>query len=100
MFSKYSRAIIAFPGGFGTMDELFEHLTLVQTLKIPAMPIILVGASFWKDMIAWTEKTLLAEESYISPKDMNLFKLVDSAEEAMRALKKWLPKTRPAAKKK
>ncbi len=99
MFSKYSRAIIAFPGGFGTMDELFEHLTLVQTLKIQPMPIILVGASFWKDMVAWTEKTLLGEK-YISPNDMELFKLVDTPEEAMAALKKWLAKTAPSAKKK
>ncbi len=99
MFSKYSRAIIAFPGGLGTMDELFEHLTLVQTMKIPPMPIILVGKSFWKDMIAWTEKTLLGE-GCISPEDMGLFQLVDTAEEAMAALRKWLAKTTPAAKRK
>ena len=100
MFSKYSRAIIAFPGGFGTMDELFEHLTLVQTMKIPPMPIILVGVAFWKDLLAWTEKTLLQDERYISPQDMDLFTLVDTPEEAMAMLKEWLPRTAQSTKKK
>ncbi len=100
MFSKYSRAIVAFPGGFGTMDELFEHLTLVQTMKIPPMPIILVGSAFWKDMLDWAEKTLFREERYIGPKDLELLRVVDTPEEAMRELGKWLKKTAPAAKKK
>ncbi len=97
MFSKYSRAIIAFPGGFGTMDELFEHLTLVQTLKIRPMPVILVGRAFWTDMIAWSEKTLLGE-GYISPGDMELFRLVDSPEEALAELKRWLAALAPDGK--
>ncbi len=100
MFSKYSRAIVAFPGGFGTMDELYEHLTLVQTMKIPPMPIILVGSAFWKGMLEWTEETLYREERYIGPKDLELFKLVDTPEEAMTLLRKWLRKTLPAVKKK
>ncbi len=96
MFSKYSQAVITFPGGFGTLDELYEHLTLVQTKKIPTMPIILVGSSFWRGAIEWLEKTVLAQERYISPGDLELFKVVDSAEEAFSTLKEWLPRTRTA----
>ena len=96
MFAKYSQAIITFPGGFGTMDELFEHMTLVQTMKIPPMPIILVGAKFWGDMLSWVKKTVLEEERYISPQDMDLFQVADSVEEAMALLKTWLDKTAPA----
>ncbi|MCD8139642.1 MAG: TIGR00730 family Rossman fold protein [Planctomycetaceae bacterium] len=90
MFAKYSQALIAFPGGFGTMDELFEHLTLVQTMKIPAMPIILVGKGFWSGMLDWVHKTLLTSEDYISPKDLELFRVADSAEETADILKQWL----------
>ena len=97
MFAKYSRALIAFPGGFGTLDELYEHITLVQTMKIPPMPVVLVGRDFWKDMVAWVEKTLLREEQYISPGDMELFKLADTAEEAAAVVREWLPRTREAA---
>jgi uncharacterized protein (TIGR00730 family) len=93
MFAKYSRALIAFPGGFGTLDELFEHITLVQTMKIPAMPIILVGKEFWKGLLEWTEKALLRQENYISPEDLELFRVADSAGEAADILKEWLPKT-------
>ncbi len=100
MFSKYSRAIIAFPGGFGTMDELFEHLTLVQTMKIPPMPIILVGRDFWKDLLAWFDKTLFREGKYIGESDLELVRLVDTPEEAMSTLREWLTLTEPAAKKK
>lgn len=96
MFSKYSQAIVTFPGGFGTLDELFEHMTLVQTMKIPPMPIILVGKDFWKDMLSWVEKTVLEREQYIGPADMELFKVVDSVEEAEAALKEWLPLTLPS----
>lgn len=97
MFAKYSRALIAFPGGFGTMDELFEHITLVQTMKIPPMPVVLVGRDFWKDMVSWVEKSLLAEGNYIGPADMNLFKLVDTAAEVARVVREWLPETQEAA---
>ncbi len=95
MFSKYSQAIVTFPGGFGTMDELFEHLTLIQTMKIPTMPIILVGVDFWKGMLEWVDKTVLKEHSYISPPDLNMFRLVDTVEEAAAELREWLPKTLP-----
>ncbi len=90
MFSKYSIAIVAFPGGFGTMDELFEHLTLVQTMKIPPMPIILVGSDFWNDMISWIKKDLLGRR-LISHDDLNLYHLVDTAGEVMDILRKECP---------
>ena len=91
MFSKYSQAIVAFPGGYGTLDELFEHLTLVQTRKIPPMPIVLVGSAFWKGMLDWTRDQLLAREKYIDPEDQRLYKIADTVEETMVILKEWVP---------
>ncbi len=91
MFSKYSRAIIAFPGGFGTMDELFEHLTLVQTLKIPPMPIILVGRKFWGGMLEWIEDELLAQK-LISTDDLKLYEIAANPSEVMEILNEKLKK--------
>jgi uncharacterized protein (TIGR00730 family) len=84
-FLKYSSAVIVFPGGFGTLDELSEVLTMVQTGKINMIPIIFVGAEFWSGMIDWF-KNQLAETGMISPEDLNLFKVVDTAGEAVRYL--------------
>lgn len=84
-FLKYSSAVIVFPGGFGTLDELSEVLTMVQTGKINMIPIIFVGRSFWEGMIGWF-KNQLADGGMISPEDMNLFKVVDTAEEAVSYL--------------
>ena len=81
-FLKYSSGLVAFPGGFGTMDEFFEAITLVQTEKMPPLPIALVGVKFWTPMVEWCVDTLLAD-SKISPEDMDLFKVVDTAAEAM-----------------
>ena len=81
MFLKYSQAFICFPGGVGTQDELFEVLTLAQTGHAPKFPVILVGKEYWTGLIDWIKGTLL-EDKYISPGDMDLFKLVDTAEEA------------------
>ena len=81
-FLKYSTALIVYPGGFGTLDELSEVLTMVQTHKINMVPIIFVGKKFWQGFIDWTQNTLL-EEGMISPEDMNLFKVVDSGKEAV-----------------
>ncbi|MCL2001724.1 MAG: TIGR00730 family Rossman fold protein [Planctomycetes bacterium] len=91
MFSKYSQAIVVFPGGFGTLDELFEHLTLVQTQKIPPLPIVLVGTDFWKDLINWLQDQLLTREKYISPEDLLLYKITDTVEETVSVLKEWVP---------
>lgn len=81
MFIKYSVAFIIMPGGFGTLDELFEALTLVQTDKIEHFPIVLYGASFWNGMVQWM-RDQLAAAGCISPGDLDLFKIVDSPVEA------------------
>ncbi len=81
MFVKYSNGFVIFPGGFGTLDELFESLTLVQTRKINRFPIVLFGSSYWKGLLDWIETTQLAEKT-ISPEDLNLLVVTDSIEEA------------------
>lgn len=85
MFVKYSLGFIVMPGGYGTLDELFEALTLVQTHKVSGFPVVLVGKEHWRGMAEWIEKSLLAE-GYISPGDERLFTLVDNAEEAVQAV--------------
>jgi uncharacterized protein (TIGR00730 family) len=82
MFMKYSQGYIVLPGGFGTMDELFEAMTLIQTGKIARFPIVLVGVSYWTGLIEWIKSTMLESQSNINPEDLNLFRLVDTAEEA------------------
>ncbi len=81
MFVKYSNGFVIFPGGFGTLDELFEALTLVQTKKIKRFPIVLFGKAYWSGMMDWIKGTLLAEGT-ISPEDMNLLVMTDSVEDA------------------
>ncbi len=83
MFVKYSSGFIVMPGGFGTMDELFEALTLVQTTKIDSFPIVLVGSSYWTGLLDWIRETMVAEGT-ISPGDVDLLKIVDDPEEAVR----------------
>ncbi len=82
MFMKYSQGYIVLPGGFGTMDELFEAMTLIQTGKIARFPIVLVGVDYWKGLIDWIKTTMLESENNIKAEDLNLFRLVDTAEEA------------------
>ncbi|GIJ94355.1 cytokinin riboside 5'-monophosphate phosphoribohydrolase [Capnocytophaga stomatis] len=89
MFVKYSQAFVVMPGGFGTMDELFEAITLIQTQKIDKFPIILVGSEFWQGLVDWCKKTLLEEFQNISPEDMFLFKIVDSADEVIDIIEKF-----------
>ncbi|GET45179.1 LOG family protein [Capnocytophaga felis] len=89
MFVKYSQAFVVMPGGFGTMDELFEAITLIQTQKIDKFPIILVGSEFWQGLIDWCQKTLLEEFQNISPEDMFLFKIVDTADEVIDIIEKF-----------
>ncbi|KAB1065921.1 LOG family protein [Salibacter halophilus] len=86
MFVKYSQGFIVLPGGFGTLDELFEALTLIQTNKIGKFPIILVGKEFWGGMLDWIKNTLLEKEHNISEPDMYIFKLVDTADEAIEEI--------------
>ncbi len=86
MFVKYSQGFIGMPGGFGTLDELFEVITLIQTKKIKRVPIVLVGSSFWSEMVNWIKTSLLEKENNISPKDMDLFTIVDTADEAVNVI--------------
>ncbi|MCG8326939.1 MAG: TIGR00730 family Rossman fold protein [Chitinophagales bacterium] len=86
MFVKYAQAFIALPGGFGTMDELFEVLTLVQTNKITKVPIILVGSKFWGGLREWIKNTMLEKANNISPKDMDLIPITDDPEEVVQII--------------
>ena len=83
MFVKYAQGFVVMPGGFGTLDELFEALTLIQTKKITKFPIVLFGSDFWSGMIDWIKKTLLDEYENISPEDLDLIKVVDDVDEAV-----------------
>ena len=83
MFVKYAQGFIVLPGGFGTLDELFEAITLIQTKKIGKFPIILVGKKYWAGLINWAQEVMLMEENNISPADLELFSLVDTPEEAI-----------------
>ena len=84
IFVKYSQAFVVMPGGFGTLDEMFEAITLVQTKKINHRPIVLVGKSYWVGLVEWLKKAMIEDEQNISPNDLNLFIMVDTAEEAIK----------------
>ncbi len=84
IFVKYSQAFVVMPGGFGTLDEMFEAITLVQTKKINHRPIVLVGKSYWEGLVEWLKKAMIEDEQNISPNDLNLFIMVDTAEEAIK----------------
>lgn len=81
MFVKYSQGFVVMPGGFGTLDELFEAITLIQTRKIDKFPIILVGKDYWSGLLDWIKKTLSDDYETINPEDLDLIQLVDSEEE-------------------
>lgn len=83
MFVKYSQAFIMMPGGFGTLDEFFEVLTLVQTKKISQIPLILVGKKYWTGLFEWIRSTMLTEEHNISESDLALYSIVDSPKEVL-----------------
>lgn len=91
MFVKYAQAFVLFPGGFGTLDELFEVVTLAQTLKIDKVPIILYGSDYWKGLKDWIQNTLL-EEKYINPEDLNLLFLTDSDQEVIDSINSYYQK--------
>jgi uncharacterized protein (TIGR00730 family) len=88
MFVKYAVAYIILPGGFGTFDELFEALTLIQTHRIKPFPVIMLDREYWKDLIAWIRKTVLTKHGMISPADLELFQAVDDPAEAVSIIKK------------
>lgn len=91
MFMKYSQGFVILPGGFGTLDELFEALTLIQTHKIGKFPIVMVGKEYWGGLLEWIKNTLI-EEKNINPEDLNLFALVDSADEAVKKIEDFYSK--------
>ncbi|QRM90674.1 TIGR00730 family Rossman fold protein [Lacinutrix sp. WUR7] len=86
MFVKYSQGFVVMPGGFGTLDELFEAITLIQTNKIEKFPIILVGREFWEGLFEWVKSTLLGKFNNISEKDLDLIHLVDTEDEVIDIL--------------
>lgn len=84
MFVKYTQGFIAFPGGFGTLDELFEAITLMQTSKIERKPVVLFGLKYWKGMVQWIEDVMLGEEANISADDLSFLKMTDDPKEAVQ----------------
>lgn len=91
MFVKYATAFIIFPGGFGTMDELFEALTLIQTRKIQNFPVVLFGSEYWSGLVKWIKETMIGQGT-ISPEDIDLLIVTDSPEEAVQAVVRTLEK--------
>jgi uncharacterized protein (TIGR00730 family) len=92
MFMKYAQGFIAMPGGLGTMDELFEALTLIQTEKIGQFPIVLVGKSYWEGLVNWIKEAMLQHDNYISVKDLELFHIVDDTDSAVEIINKFYSK--------
>ncbi len=86
MFLKYARASVIFPGGFGTMDEFFETITLIQTQRIERFPVVLVGGEYWKGLMDWLKK-LMIKNDYILENDLDLFYIVNSPMEVVKVLK-------------
>ena len=91
MFAKYSKAFVVFPGGFGTLDELFEAVTLVQTKRIDPFPIILVGKDYWKGLTSWIQTTLVQHKT-IDEEEISLYTLADTPDEVISAINKFYKK--------
>ena len=91
MFVKYAKAFIIFPGGFGTMDEFFESITLIQTSRIEKFPVILMGSEYWKGLIDWMKQGMLREDR-VEKNDLDLFSVVDKPEEALKIIKDFYSK--------
>ena len=87
MFVKYAVAYVIMPGGFGTLDELFEALTLIQTRRIRSFPVILMGSEFWEGLLDWIKNTLIREKT-LTEEDLDIFTLVDSPEDAVKIIKR------------
>ena len=92
MFIKYAQGFIVLPGGYGTLDEMFEALTLIQTKKSGKFPIILIGKEFWSGLLNWINDVLLKEENNISKEDLDLIKIVNSPEEAVKKINEFYKK--------
>jgi len=89
MFVKYAVAYVIFPGGYGTLDELFEALTLIQTRRIKSFPVVLLGSSYWKGLMEWMSDTML-KENMILPEDLDLIRITDDPEEAVRYIQRFI----------
>jgi uncharacterized protein (TIGR00730 family) len=87
MFTFASQAFIFFPGGFGTLDELFEIMTLIQTKKIKKIPVLLIHAHYWRPLLSWIEKTLYKDKKTIDKKDTKIYRLVEDIQEVLKILK-------------
>ncbi len=94
MFVKYSQGFVVMPGGFGTLDEMFEAVTLIQTKKIEKFPIILVGSEFWEGLLDWIKSTLLNTFNNVSAKDIDLIHVVDTPEEVLHILDSFYKESR------
>lgn len=92
MFVKYAQAFVAMPGGFGTLDELFEVLTLIQTKKITKVPVILVGKEFWQGLVDWVKDTMLDKYGNISPADMDMIPITDDVDEVVQIIEEFYAK--------
>jgi uncharacterized protein (TIGR00730 family) len=92
MFIKYAQGFVVLPGGFGTLDELFEALTLIQTRKTGRFPVVLVGTTYWKGLIDWLKGTMLEQERNINPADLDLMAVVDTADEAVQHIEDFYSK--------
>lgn len=90
MFVKYASGFVIFPGGFGTMDEFFESLTLIQTLKIKPFPVVCIGHDFWDGLVKWMRQTMLDKFANISPEDMDFFRVTDDVDEAVEIMQRYV----------
>ena len=91
MFVKYASAFICFPGGYGTLDEFFEVITLIQTLKVEPFPVVLYGSEYWGGLVDWIRETLL-KERFIDPEDVDIFRVVDDPKEAVQLVRQGMRK--------
>jgi uncharacterized protein (TIGR00730 family) len=89
MFIKYAVAYVILPGGFGTIDELFEALTLIQTKRIKCFPVILMGSEYWQGLVDWLKNTMLKNDK-ITPGDLDIFQVIDDPDEVVKHIKKFV----------
>ena len=86
MFVKYAKAFVIFPGGFGTMDEFFESITLIQTKRMERFPVVLMGSEYWNGLMDWIKEAMLKKDRIVK-EDLDIFKIVDTAEEVFKIIK-------------
>jgi uncharacterized protein (TIGR00730 family) len=89
---KYAQGFVIMPGGFGTLDEFFEAITLIQTNKIARFPVVLVGKKFWTGLVEWIKEQQIQENPFVGSADLNLFNIVDTAEEAVKVINEFYNK--------